>query len=434
MVTSVTTELAPQESRVPVVEPRPSTRGPVMGLGISAVLCFALGLGAGKAGSATVRLSAPTDLFTIPNVDVPARPTAIVLGILVLLGLAYVVVRRPVGRVRTLITLLAVLAVTVSFLVWAGSGDPNAQLDTVGLLQATVFLAVPLVLGAMAGVLSERSGVINVAIEGQMLGAAFLAALVGSIAHSLFAGTIAGIVAGALLGALLGVFAIRYQVNQVVLGVVINLLVLGLTTYLYSRVLQQDSTNLNQPGVFSPIAIPGLSRIPLIGPVIFSANLLAYIAVVVVIVLNVMLFRSKWGLRTRAVGEHPRAADTLGIKVNRLRFRNSVAAGALAGLAGAYVSIGSVGAFGINMTTGRGFIALAAVIFGRWTPWGAMGAAILFAFTSALNTALSFIATPVSIPSQILGSLPYLATLVVVAGLVGRSQAPAADGEPYSGR
>ncbi len=430
----MTLELTNEETRVPVVEaPRP-VRNLAIGTGSCAVLCLLLGLGAGDSGRSSLRLNSPNDYVAIPLITVPTTVTAIVLAILVAAVTAYLIARRPAGRVRALCTWFAVVAVILAFLLWAASGDPNSQLDAVGLLQATIFLAVPIVLGAMAGTVSERSGIVNVAIEGQMLGAAFLAALVGTVAHSLLAGTIAGVVAGVLVGALLGTFAIRYQVNQVVLGVVINLLVLGLTTYLYSRLLQQDSAGLNQPGTFQPIAIPVLSRIPIIGPVLFEANLLVYLAVVVVVVLNLMLFRSRWGLRTRAVGEHPRAADTLGINVTRLRFRNSLLAGAIAGLAGAYVSIGSVGGFGINMTAGRGFIALAAVIFGRWTPLGAMGAAILFAFTSALNTALSFIGTPLSIPSQILGSLPYLVTLLVVAGVVGRSQSPAADGVPYSGR
>ncbi|MEP6796618.1 MAG: ABC transporter permease [Lapillicoccus sp.] len=424
----------PTETRVPVVEARPGVRNLAIGMAIAALACLLLGLGAGGSGRSSLRLDSANDFFALPVLTAPTTATSIALGVLVLLAAAYVVARRPIGRTRTLLTWWAVLAVIISFLLWAGSGDPNSQLDAIGLLQATVFLAVPLVLGAMAGTVSERSGIINVAIEGQMLAAAFLAALVGTVAHNLVAGTVAGVVAGVLVGALLGSFAIRYQVNQVVLGVVINLLVLGLTTYLYSRLLQQDSAGLNQPGTFKPIAIPVLSRIPLIGPVLFEANVLVYLAAVVVAVLNVMLWRSRWGLRTRAVGEHPRAADTLGINVNRLRFRNSLLAGGIAGLAGAYISIGSVGGFGINMTSGRGFIALAAVIFGRWTPLGSMGAAILFAFSSALNTALSFIGTPIDIPSQILGSLPYLVTLLVVAGVVGRTQAPANDGVPYSGR
>lgn len=424
--------IAAEETSVPVVGP-PRTTG-VSKLSVSLVLlgviCVFFGLVHGKSGSASFDLSGESDLFSLPDVTLPALGTGIVLGVVCLALAAYAFVRGFARRGTAIAAWVGVLSVIVTFLVWAGSGSDRLPLDVDSLLSSTVFLAVPLVLGASAGVVSERSGVVNVAIEGQMLGGAFLAALVATLAN-LWVGLAFGIIAGALVGALLAVFAIRYLVDQVVLGVVINLLLLGLTTYLYSSMLQPNADTLNQPGTFSPIAIPLLSKIPVLGPVLFDGNILLYATYVIVAVLSVMLFRSKWGLRTRAVGEHPRAADTMGIDVNRLRFRNSLLAGALAGLAGAYISIGSVGAFGINMSSGRGFIALAAVIFGRWTPFGAVGASLLFAFTSALNTALSLLGTPVSIPTQLLGSLPYLATLLVVAGVVGRSQAPAADGVPY---
>jgi simple sugar transport system permease protein len=431
MTTSIS---EPVETSVPVVTPPPSSRKAAVAMAIAGVLCLLLALNPGKAGSAVFRLSSGNDYVTVPDISVPVVPLCVVLGVFAVACGGHAGVRGVGGRTKSVLTWTVVAAFVLAFLGWSGSTDERSQLDVVGLMAATVFLAVPLILGACAGIVSERSGIINVAIEGQMLASAFLAAMVGTIAGSLGVGVLAGVLAGVLVGALLGVFAIRYQVNQVVLGVVINLLILGLTTYLYSRLLQQDSAGLNQPGTFRPIAIPVLSQIPVVGPALVDANVLVYLTYLVVIVLNLMLFRSKWGLRTRAVGEHPKAADTLGIKVNRLRFRNSLLAGAIAGLAGAYVSIGSVGGFGINMTAGRGFIALAAVIFGRWSPIGAVGAAVLFAFSSALNTSLSLVGTPITIPSQILGSLPYLVTLFVVAGAVGRSQAPAADGVAYSGR
>ena len=252
-----------------------------------------------------------------------------------------------------------------------------------------------------------------------------------TLAGSLLMGTVGGIVAGALVGALMGVFATRYRVDQVVLGVVINLLVLGLTTYLYSSVMQLDAARFNDPEVFGRFDIPLLSDLPVLGRLLFSQNLLVYLAVVVVVVVHVMLHHSQWGLRTRAVGEHPRAADTLGIDVNRLRFSNCVLAGAVAGLAGAYLTIGSVGEFGANMSAGRGYIALAAVIFGRWTPLGAMGAALLFSFATSIKTLLAIIGAPVEIHGQLLEMLPYVVTIVIVAGAVGRAAAPAAIGRPY---
>jgi ABC-type uncharacterized transport system permease subunit len=238
-------------------------------------------------------------------------------------------------------------------------------------------------------------------------------------------------IAGGLVGLLLAVFSIRYLVNQVVLGVVLNLLALGLTGYLSDALMQRTQDTLNNPGFLSPIKIPGLGDIPVVGPLLFDANIIVYLTYAIIIVIDVALFRTRWGLRTRAVGEHPKAADTVGINVLRTRYRNVVMGGFVAGLAGAALTIGSTGGFQRNVSAGNGFIALAALIFGRWTPRGAVGAALFFGFASALQVVLSFLQTPVTIPSYFLAMLPYVATIVAVAGLVGRVRAPAADGEPY---
>jgi simple sugar transport system permease protein len=316
----------------------------------------------------------------------------------------------------------------IAFLVWVSARATGTTIDVLGLLQNSVALAVPLILGALAGVLCERSGVINVAIEGQMLAGAWAAALVGSLVTS-YVGLIGAAVAGALMGVMLAVFSIKYLVNQVVLGVVLNVLALGLTGFFYDAFMQPNAQSLNSPAVLQSIDIPGLSQIPVIGPLLFQANIVVYLAYVLIIVIDVALFRTRWGLRTRAVGEHPKAADTVGIKVLATRYRNVIMGGAVAGLGGAYFTVGSVGAFGKNITSGNGFIALAALIFGRWSPRGAVGASLLFGFASALQVMLS-INVP-SIPSNFLAMLPYLATIFAVAGLVGRVRAPAADGEPY---
>jgi len=217
----------------------------------------------------------------------------------------------------------------------------------------------------------------------------------------------------------------------VVLGVVLNLLVLGLTSYLYHALMQQDAQTYNSPSVLAPIRIPGLADIPIIGPLLFDANIIVYLMYVLIVVVDVGLFRTRWGLRTRAVGEHPRAADTVGINVHRIRYRNVMLAGLIAGLGGAFLTIGAVGSFSANISSGKGFIALAAVIFGRWSPRGAVAAALLFGFTNELQVLLSVVGTPVQIPSAFLSMLPYVATLFAVAGLVGRVSAPAADGVPY---
>jgi len=298
-------------------------------------------------------------------------------------------------------------------------------------LQNTVFLAVPLILGAMGGILCERSGVINVAIEGQMLTGAFASALFATVAHSLGVGVLAAVVAGGLMGALLAVFSIKYLVNQVILGVVLNVLALGLTGFVYDAVLQKHQDQFNTPGAFEPVKIPLLGDIPFVGPLFFNTNVLVYATYVIVVLVDVALFRTRWGLRVRAVGEHPKAADTVGIKVLGTRYRATILGGLVAGLAGAYLILAAGSSFGKNISSGKGFIALAAVIFGRWSPRGAVAAALLFGFADALQTQLSFMQTPVKIPSAFLAMTPYLATIFAVAGLVGRVRAPAADGEPY---
>src|SRR3954451_13216841 len=306
---------------------------------------------------------------------------------------------------------VSLLCFVMSFLCWAVTGTPNTSFDLLGLLQNTILTAVPLILGALAGVLCERTGVINVAIEGQMLAGAFAGALVASIASNGYVGIIGAMVAGALMGLLLALFAIRYLVNQVVLGVVLNVFALGLTGFVYNALMQPNADALNNPRIFDPISVPLLSKIPILGPLLFEANIIVYLMYVLIIVVDIALFRTRWGLRTRAVGEHPLAADTVGIKVNRVRYRNVIMAGLIAGLAGATLTIGGSGQFNPNISSGKGFIALAAVIFGRWSPRGAIAAALLFGFTDQLQITLGIVGTPVQIPSAFLSMAPYLATV-----------------------
>ena len=306
-----------------------------------------------------------------------------------------------------------------------------------GLLVSGVFLAVPLVFGAMAGTLCERSGIVNIAIEGQLLGGAFLAAVVASVTDNAYLGMLAAPLAGALVGALLALFAVRYWVDQIVVGVVLNVLVVGITSFLFSSVLTENR-DLNQAGaqigadggvIMRNLPVPLLSDIPVVGPVLFDQNALVYLMYAIVIVFQIMLFKSRWGLRVRAVGEHPMAADTVGIKVNRTRVRNTILGGAIAGLGGAFFTVASGLAFSKEMTAGKGYIALAAMILGRWNPKGALLAALLFGFADALRIQLGVIGS--AIPSEFLAMLPYLATIFAVAGLVGRSRPPAAENIPY---
>ena len=332
----------------------------------------------------------------------------------------------PSGRFARTLSGVAIVAIVASFLCWQVSGNTMPLGSTAS---QTVFLALPLILGALSGVLCERSGVINVAIEGQLLMGAFAGALIGTITASAWFGLIAAAIGGVLIAILLAVLSIRYLVDQVVLGVVLNLLALGLTSFLYSQVMQPDAQSFNSPPILPSWTVPGLSKIPIIGPALFESNILVYLTIALVIVIHVGLFHTRWGLRTRAVGEHPTAADTVGIRVLATRYRNVLLAGVIAGIGGAYFTIGSTGEFSKNMTVGKGFIALAALIFGRWSPIGATLAALLFGFSDQLQTYLSTIGSP--IPSQFLNMLPYAVTIFAVAGLVGRVRAPAADGKPY---
>jgi ABC-type uncharacterized transport system permease subunit len=366
----------------------------------------------------------------LPNLHVPAQATAVLLGaVVVLLGLWQLVRGFSRSRMKWLLAVTLVCFV-VSFLCWASSSAAGVPMDLLGLFQNTIFEAVPLILGALAGVLCERTGVINVAIEGQFLAGAFAGALAASVAGNLGVGLVAAMLAGGLIGALLAVFAIRYLVNQVILGVVLNVFALGLTGYGYDSFMQQNQS-LNSPGHFGPIKVPLLGDIPVLGPLLFDANIIVYLTYGLVVVIDVALFRTRWGLRTRAVGEHPQAADTVGINVLRTRYRNVIVGGLVAGLGGAALTLGTVGSFSYNISSGKGFIALAALIFGRWSPRGAVGAALLFGFADALQVLLSVVHTPVAIPSNLLAMLPFLVTLFAVAGFVGRVRAPAADGEPY---
>jgi simple sugar transport system permease protein len=242
-------------------------------------------------------------------------------------------------------------------------------------------------------------------------------------------GLIAAPIAGLLVAYVLAVFTVKYFVNQIIVGVVLNVLVIGLTNFLFSRLLSPDPATWNSPGRFLSMKIPVLGDVPIIGPVLFDQNVIVYFLYVIVIVVNIALFRSRWGLRVRAVGEHPEAADTAGINVNKVRFRNVLIGGAVAGFGGAYFTLGVSGLFSREMTAGQGFIALAAMILGRWTPIGAVFAGLLFGFANNLQSVLGIIGTP--IPSEFMLMAPYLVTIFAVAGFVGRVRPPAADGEPY---
>ncbi len=324
----------------------------------------------------------------------------------------------------------AVLAVVVGifvfgFLVWATAGK---SLNLVGLFNTTLSKAVPITLGALSGILCERSGVVNIAIEGMMLSGAMVSALVGSLTQSAWLGLFAAVLTGALLAYVHGIFSIKYKTNQIISGTVINIFATGLTSYISAKFMQVYPA-LNNPPTFGAIAIPLLADIPVIGEIFFVNNLFVFAMFIFIIILQIALFQTRWGLRVRAVGEHPKAADTLGIDVFKTRYTSVILGGMMAGFAGAYFTLGSAGRFDEVMTAGRGFIGLAAMIFGNWIPTGGFAAGLLFGFADGLASRMAILG--IAIPSQFLLMLPYIATMIVLAGVIGKGHVPAADGIPY---
>lgn len=339
--------------------------------------------------------------------------------------------RVPKGWPGIVVHLLVGASFFAGFLIWVYADQEVAgSIVMTNPLPGTITLATPLVLGALAGVMCERAGVINIAIEGQFLMGALFASAASSLAYSAEMGLVGGILAGVGMAALLAVFSLRYLVNQVVLGVVLIALATGLSSFLLSQIPNDPEIKgyLNEPLVLEDIPIPGLSSIPVLGEAFFDQTLLVYLMYLSVALVAWLLFQTRWGLRVRSVGEHPMAADTVGIKVNRTRWQAVLLGGVFAGLGGAYFTVGSTGAFDNGASAGNGFIALAAVIMGRWHPVFASLAALFFGFMWTLQAQLAFLD---KIPGELLRASPYLATIIAVAGFVGRVRPPAADGEPY---
>ncbi|PWD50345.1 ABC transporter permease [Serinibacter arcticus] len=425
MTTTLTPDVAPATT-APAVGARTSWRTAVL-LGVIALIALILTIVTAD-GDAQIRLSTSTDAVQIPIFALPGKLTTIVLTVLVIAVAAYGALLTQRGRKVPIWLVTTAGGLTfIALLVMLTAGKAQV-LPVAGLLGGALFLATPLVFGALSGVVCERVGIVNIAIEGQLLAGAFAAAVVASIAGNAYVGLVAAPFAGVAVGALLAFFAIRYHVNQIIVGVVLNVLVVGLTSFLFSTVLNENP-NLNSRLGLTTLPIPLLSEIPVLGPVLFRQNALVYLMYAIVIVLQIMIFRSRWGLRLRSVGEHPKAADTVGINVNRTRWRNTLLGGAIAGLGGAFFTVASGLAFGKDMTAGNGFIALAAMILGRWSPKGAVVAALLFGMSKQLGGFIQQLQVP--IPSQFLLMLPYIVTILAVAGFAGRVRAPAAEGIPY---
>lgn len=416
----MTTAVAPSEE---LRTPREVRRSQVLaGVYFALALIVLFVFGFGSESSATFVISRPVDAIQVGDIVVPGAGLAFVVSaILAFLGARQWM--RGFGSKTNLVLAVGLALVGLSFLAWAADG---ASFSLVGLLQEAIKRAVPITFGAASGLLCERTGIINIGIEGMLLAGAFTGALVGSTLGATAAMVSAAIVGG-LLALVLAVLTVRYRVDQIIAGVVINIFVLGLTSFYTSQFLVTNP-QLNNAPIMRAISIPILAEIPLIGPVLFDQNIFVYAMYVLVATTTFALFQTRWGLRTRAVGEKPRAADTVGINVFGMKYFNVVLGGLVAGFGGAYFTIGSVGRFDENMTAGRGFIGLAAMIFGRWHPVGAVSAALVFGLADSLQVKFGILDTP--IPSEFLAMAPYLVTIVVVAGLVGRSRPPS-DYQPY---
>jgi simple sugar transport system permease protein len=415
---------------VPVAVPRTSNRrAQVTGIVFMLVgLVIFLGFGLGTKSGVDTRFglnpARGDTFFRLPDLVVPSQTALYVIAVVCVFTGGYQLAKGFGRRVNLALSVVALLFV-FAFLIWAGA---DGSLSLLGMFQSTVLRAVPIAFGALSGVLCERSGVVNIGIEGMLLSGAFTGAVVGSVTNSLWIGLIAGAAIGGLIALLLAVLAIRYLVDQIVAGTVINILALGLTSYLSKEFLEKNQA-LNDPGSFQNLSLPVLSKIPFLGPILFDNNIFVYLLFLIVAATYVGLFYTRWGLRVRAVGEHPLAADTVGIRVLFTRYRNVVLGGIVAGIGGAYFTLGAVGRFTEGMTAGRGFIGLAAMIFGRWNPLGAFAAALIFGFADSLQVKANIL--QVSIPTEFLAMLPYLVTILIVAGAAHRVRPPAADGKPY---
>ncbi|BCW57945.1 simple sugar transport system permease protein [Paenarthrobacter nicotinovorans] len=423
------TTTAPTSGSTALPAFRPSMKVP-LSLGILALIALVFFGFLGPDQTAEMKISDAGDAVAVPALMIPGQVGGVVFGILLLAMAAYSIYLWTQGE-RSPKWLPIVFAVVFVFalLVWIVAGARQPSISLAGLVAGSVTLAVPLVFGSLSGVLCERVGVVNIAIEGQLLGGAFTAALVATMTGSPYIGLIAAAAAGAAVSMVLAVFSIKYLVNQIIVGVVLNVLVSGLTGFLYGTLMVPNKEQFNTPGRLDILPIPLLSDIPIIGPILFEQSIAGYLMYVAVAVVWFGLFKTRWGLRVRAVGEHPQAADTLGINVNATRFWNVTLGGAIAGIGGAVFTLVTIDSFTKDISGGRGFIALAALIFGRWNPIGAFLASLLFGFAYNLQSILGIIGTPV--PSQFMAMLPYLVTIFAVAGLVGKSRGPAASGIPY---
>ena len=408
-------------------EERVGFKSPITMAGIGALVLVFFGI-LGREGETVFEISRRFDVIQLPAITVGSSLLGWVAGILMLAIAGYSLSLALKNRKTPLWVSVIYGAIgVVSLLGWLASGNSVPVTFIVG---TALVLAVPIMLGAMGGLMCERVGVTNIAIEAQLLTGAFMAAVVSSITDNFFFGLASAMIGGALVSMVLAVFAIKYLAQQIIVGVVLNVLMIGVTNFLYQQWLTEDGENVNFPGTLDIIKIPFLSDIPVIGPVIFENRITVFAALIFVPTLYFILFKTKLGLRARAVGEHPLAADTVGINVGRTRFWWVTLGGMSAGLGGAALTIGNAGAFGREMAGGFGFIALAVVILGRWHPISAALAALLFGFSIILRVWANQVSP--GIPTDFITMVPYIVTIIAVVGFVGQSRPPKALAIPYT--
>ena len=391
-------------------------------IGLLMFVLFVRGTQSGQ--EATFGMNLGTDTINIPDLVLPVQPSLYAL-ITMVVFLAGWQLARGIRSTGLLVGLVS-FAFVASFLIWA---TKDQAFNLVGMMSSSLISATPIALAALCGVISERAAVVNIAIEGIMLLSAEAAVVSATVSHNLWFGLFIAILTGGLIAGVHAILVIRFKVDQIVSGVAINIFGTGATSFISSRYLEKHIDTLNNSGTFQNISIPLLSKIPILGPVFFQNNIVIYLMIILVVVLHILLFYTPWGLRTRAVGEHPKAADTLGINVYLMRYVNVIIGGMIAGLGGAYFTVGSVGRFDQDMTAGKGFIGLAAMIFGKWTPIGAFSSSLIFGFADSLQVKMQILG--INIPSEFLQMAPYIVTMIVLTGLIGRAIPPAADGSPY---
>lgn len=377
-----------------------------------------------------LRITSPEAQPSDPSLYNIPLPTVVTTGLVCLLLVAggVYLLRGGTRLNASVYTSITIFATIFLLLIWAIAGSRNGT-DLVDMLARIVRLATPIAIGALAGILCERSGVVNIAIEGLMLTGACAGFIAALMTGNTWFGLLVAMLAGAAIVMIHAVLAIQFKIDQIISGTVINILAVGVTGFLRANVILPVEAAGGQGSSFPALPIPLLSQIPVIGPIFFNHRPITYLMLILVPVLHILLFRTVWGVRTRAVGEHPRAADTVGINVNRLRYLNVAASGLMAGLAGAWFSLEATFNFDDVMTNGRGFIALAAMIFGKWTPFGALGGAMVFSSADALQIKIQ--GFDFALPVQFLQMLPYVITIIVLAGVIGRARPPAALGKPY---